>query len=79
VLLNTSVNDRGEPIVETPSDAVATYLATEMDALVLHDLLLEKRTLPRALRPLLRRWSRLRAQLRSPALRRAAARRVLDD
>jgi carbamoyltransferase len=35
VLLNTSFNVRGEPIVHRPSEAVADYLATEMDALVM--------------------------------------------
>ncbi len=31
--LNTSFNLKGEPIVETPADAVATFLASGMDAL----------------------------------------------
>ena len=42
VLLNTSFNVRGEPIVCTPSDAVRCFLGTEMDYLVLGDLLLSK-------------------------------------
>lgn len=33
--LNTSFNLKGEPIVETPADAVATFLASGMDALAL--------------------------------------------
>jgi len=78
VLLNTSFNDRGEPIVETPADAVATYLATDLDALVLHDQIVEKRALHKTLRPLLRRWLAARNHLRSPALRHAAAVQVLD-
>ncbi len=35
VLLNTSFNLRGEPIVNTPADAFRTYQASDMDALVL--------------------------------------------
>jgi carbamoyltransferase len=42
VLLNTSFNDNEEPIVETPGDAVRCFLATDMDLLVLGDLLLRK-------------------------------------
>jgi carbamoyltransferase len=37
VLVNTSFNVRGEPIVCTPGDAYRCFLATEMDALVLED------------------------------------------
>ncbi len=35
VVLNTSFNVRGEPIVNTPEEAISTFLRTEMDALVL--------------------------------------------
>jgi len=35
VLLNTSFNLRGEPICATPRDAIASFLASGMDALVL--------------------------------------------
>lgn len=42
VLVNTSFNVRGEPIVCTPEDAVRCFLATEMDALVLEDCVLHK-------------------------------------
>ncbi len=35
VLLNTSFNVAGEPIVETPADAVRCFLGTEIDALLL--------------------------------------------
>jgi carbamoyltransferase len=37
VLVNTSFNVRGEPIVCTPADAYRCFLATEMDVLVLED------------------------------------------
>ena len=35
MVLNTSFNDASEPIVCTPDDAVRTFLATDLDALVL--------------------------------------------
>lgn len=34
-ILNTSFNDAGEPIVETPEDALICFLRTEMDLLVI--------------------------------------------
>jgi carbamoyltransferase len=37
VLLNTSFNVAGEPIVESPGDALRTFMATDMDLLVLGD------------------------------------------
>lgn len=46
VLLNTSFNDHEEPIVETPADAMRCFLRTEMDRLVLGDLLVRKAALP---------------------------------
>ncbi len=42
VLVNTSFNVRGEPIVCTPSDAYRCFMATGMDALVLEDYVLRK-------------------------------------
>jgi carbamoyltransferase len=42
VLVNTSFNVRGEPIVCTPQDAYRCLLATEMDALVLEDVIVLK-------------------------------------
>ncbi|MFF5518605.1 carbamoyltransferase family protein [Streptomyces coeruleorubidus] len=42
LVLNTSYNDAGEPIVETPADAVKTFLNTELDHLYIGDLLLTK-------------------------------------
>ncbi len=41
-LLNTSFNVRGEPIVETPLNALATFAATGIDALLLGPYLLVK-------------------------------------
>ena len=45
VLVNTSFNVRGEPIVCTPEDAYRCFLATEMDALVLENTVVLKRDL----------------------------------
>ena len=42
VIVNTSFNVRGEPIVCTPHDAYRCFLATDMDALVLEDFILLK-------------------------------------
>jgi len=42
VLVNTSFNVRGEPIVCTPEDAYRCFLATDMDALVLEDIMIVK-------------------------------------
>ena len=42
ILVNTSFNVRGEPIVCTPEDAYRCFLGTDMDALVLEDTVLHK-------------------------------------
>jgi carbamoyltransferase len=42
VLLNTSFNLKGEPIVNTPANAFNTFSKSEMDCLVLGDFLVEK-------------------------------------
>jgi carbamoyltransferase len=39
ILLNTSFNIRAEPIVETPRDAIQTFLSSEIDILVLGEFL----------------------------------------
>jgi carbamoyltransferase len=46
VLVNTSFNVRGEPIVCTPEDAYRCFMRTEMDFLVLEDFLLAKADQP---------------------------------
>ena len=46
VLVNTSFNVRGEPIVCTPEDAYRCFMRTEMDWLVLGPHLLDKRRQP---------------------------------
>lgn len=42
VLVNTSFNVRGEPIVCTPADAYRCFMRTEMDVLVLENCVLDK-------------------------------------
>lgn len=43
VVLNTSFNDSGEPIVETPADAVRTFKSTNLNALIIGDYLIRPR------------------------------------
>jgi len=46
VLINTSMNVRGEPIVCTPADAFRCFLRTQLDCLVLGPFLLDKAAQP---------------------------------
>jgi carbamoyltransferase len=46
ILLNTSMNVAGEPIIETPSEAIRLLLTTPLDALVLNSKLVRRRTPP---------------------------------
>lgn len=46
VVINTSFNVRGEPIVESPEDAYRCFMRTEMDYLVLGGYLLDKKNQP---------------------------------
>ena len=46
ILVNTSFNIRGEPIVCTPEDAYRCFMFTDMDALVLEDCLCMKEDQP---------------------------------
>jgi len=48
VMINTSFNIRGEPIVCTPEHAYRCFMATDMDALVMGDQLLYKDEQPEA-------------------------------
>jgi carbamoyltransferase len=48
VVINTSFNVRGEPIVCTPQDAYRCFMATNMDALVLERFVLVKGEQPQA-------------------------------
>jgi carbamoyltransferase len=59
VLINTSFNIRGEPIVETPRDAVDCFLATGIDYLALHDMLFAKNPLHRICAPMIRTYAEI--------------------
>ncbi|MDA0666937.1 MAG: hypothetical protein O3A95_04075 [Planctomycetota bacterium] len=50
MVLNTSFNIKGEPIVETPREAALSFLQSDLDLLVLGDQLFQKRTFPDPLR-----------------------------
>ena len=43
IIINTSFNDKGEPIVESPEDAIACFSKTGIDILVLENYLIEKK------------------------------------
>ena len=47
MLVNTSFNVRGEPIVCTPEDAYRCFMRTEMDVLVLENQILLKHEQPK--------------------------------
>ena len=47
VLVNTSFNVRGEPIVCTPDDAYRCFMNTEMDFLVIGSFVIERRAQPK--------------------------------
>ena len=46
ILVNTSFNVRGEPIVESPEDAYRCFMGTNLDVLVLEDCILFKSDQP---------------------------------
>ena len=46
MLVNTSFNVRGEPIVCTPEDAYRCFMRTEIDTLVLEHFILDKADQP---------------------------------
>jgi carbamoyltransferase len=50
IVVNTSFNIRGEPIVCTPQEAYHCFMATDMDCLVLGDHVLLKQDQPAGLR-----------------------------
>jgi carbamoyltransferase len=47
VIVNTSFNVRGEPIVCTPDDAYRCFMRTDMDVLVLEEFVLLKEDQPK--------------------------------
>ena len=65
VLLNTSFNVKGEPIVETPRDAVECFLATGIDYLVLNDILIAKTLGHRLLSPFMKASSEIASIVRT--------------
>lgn len=51
VIVNTSFNIRGEPIVCSPDDAYQCFMATDMDCLVIENFILYKEKQPQGLLP----------------------------
>lgn len=47
VIINTSFNVRGEPIVCTPEDAYKCFMSTDMDYLIMGDFLIDKKDQPK--------------------------------
>ena len=43
ILINTSFNVRGEPIVNSPKDAIRCFLGTNLDYLVLENFIIDKK------------------------------------
>lgn len=43
ILLNTSFNLRGQPIVESPDDAIKTFINSELDYLICNNILISKK------------------------------------
>jgi carbamoyltransferase len=54
VLVNTSFNIKGEPIVETPRDAMNCFLYTGIDYLALHDMLISKNLIYKVFSPFIK-------------------------
>ena len=57
VLINTSFNVKGEPIIETPRDAVICFLTTGIDHLVMHDMLVSKNAMHKIVGPLVNTYT----------------------
>jgi carbamoyltransferase len=63
VLVNTSFNVRGEPIVCAPEDAYRCFVATGMDVLVMEDIVISKDEIARETGPAAREAYLARFQL----------------
>jgi carbamoyltransferase len=63
VLLNTSFNVKGEPIVESPRDAIACFLTTGVDFLALHDVFIAKGPLYKFVSPIVKVYSDVRMMM----------------
>jgi carbamoyltransferase len=57
VLINTSFNIKGQPIVETPAEAMECFLMTGIECLVMHDYLITKNAWHRVTAPVVRVYS----------------------
>ncbi len=62
VLVNTSFNIKGEPIVETPQDAMNCFVYTGIEYLAIHDTLVSKNVLHRLLSPFIKIYYEARAR-----------------
>jgi carbamoyltransferase len=67
VLINTSFNIKGEPIVETPQDAVNCFLTTGVDHLVIHDTIVSKAAMHKVVAPILNVYADVRTLVASTA------------
>ncbi len=67
VLINTSFNIKGEPIVETPQDAVNCFLTTGVDHLVIHDTIVSKNAMHKVVAPVLNVYADVRTLVASTA------------
>jgi carbamoyltransferase len=65
VLVNTSFNIKGQPIVETPADAMECFLMTGIDCLALHDNLIIKNTWHKFTAPVVKVYSDVSTIVRS--------------
>ena len=65
VLINTSFNVKGEPIVETPQDAMNCFITTGIDYLALHDMLISKNALHKVISPLARMYGEIDDMVRT--------------
>lgn len=68
ILVNTSFNVRGEPIVRSPIDALFCFATTDIDCLVLEDFLIDRRDLPSSWATLLTSWERRKRSLDSASV-----------
>jgi carbamoyltransferase len=65
VLVNTSFNVKGEPIVEKPQDAINCFLGTGMDCLVLEDRLMTKTRSHRIVTPFVNAYEEVSTMVRA--------------
>jgi carbamoyltransferase len=67
VLINTSYNVKGEPMVETPRDAVACFLTTGVDHLIMHDTIVSKTAMHKVVGPLVDTYADVRGLISATA------------